>query len=415
MLFLTPHVKGIYAMDASASTPQLLRRTNLRAVVEVLRSVPSATGTDLIEATGLTRATVIAVCEDLMARGWAREAPSPRAGGQKGRTARRFQFNETAGYVLGLDVGIATVRVLVADLAGSVVGSAEARFPHRGGRPEERRRVVVDAVDAALADASVPADAVLCAGLGLAAQVTADGAVAPEQDAADLFDLGLSLEFGDERGWPLLVENDAKLAALAERWRGIGAGEDNLAVILAGERLGSGIIDNGRLLHGARGGTGAMGGLALVEGVGNEDGIAKLARLWGSAALKEGHNGLIRELVGPDTDRASARFVFEAADAGDPVAAEILDRIARRMARVLALVSTFFDPKLMVIGGAVAASATALLPVMTEELGRYVAEPPRVAVSDMGELLVPMGAVRLALDYVQAHLLELVPQVRRAP
>ena len=400
-------------MDLSASTPQLLRRTNLRTVLEVLRSAPSATGTDLIHATGLTRATVIAVCDDLVARGWAREADSPRAEGQKGRPARRFEFNSTAGYVLGLDVGIATVRVLVADLSGAVVGGSEARFPRHGGQPQARRQTLTKAVDAALADAGITSEAVLCTGAGVAAQVRGDGVVIPGQPTAPMFDLGLQHEFGEVRGWPLLVENDAKLAALAERWRGVGAGENNLAVILAGERLGSGIIDAGRLLHGSRGGTGAMGGLELLEGVGNEDGIAKLARLWGSAALKDGHNGRIRELVGPKTNRASARYVFEAAAAGDPVAKEILDRIARRMARVLALVSSFFDPRLIVIGGAVAASATALLPAMTRELAGYVAEPPRLAVSDMGKMLVPTGAVRLALDYVEKHMLELVPQVRR--
>ncbi|MCC3289630.1 MULTISPECIES: ROK family protein [unclassified Arthrobacter] len=400
-------------MDASANTPQLLRRTNLRAVLEVLRAAPSATGTDLINATGLTRATVIAVCDDLIARGWARETVSPRIDRQKGRPARRFEFNESAGYVLGLDVGIATVRVLVADLAGAVVGESEARFPRHGGEPDQRRRVVTEAVDAALQDAGISSSAVLCAGMGIAAQVTGAGDVAPGQEVAPMFDLGLSSTFSDSRGWPLLVENDAKLAALAERWRGVGAGENNLAVILAGERLGSGIIESGRLLHGASGGTGAMGALDLVEGVGNEDGIAKLARLWGSAALKEGHNGRIRELVGPDTNRASARLVFEAAEAGDPVAEEILDRIARRMARVLALVSSFFDPRLIVIGGAVAASATALLPAMTRELDRYVVTPPRVAVSNLGTMLVPTGAVRLALDYVETHLLDLVPEPRR--
>ncbi|MCC9173983.1 ROK family protein [Arthrobacter sp. zg-Y179] len=400
-------------MDASANTPQLLRRTNLRAVLEVLRAAPSATGTDLINATGLTRATVIAVCDDLIARGWARETDSPRIDRQKGRPARRFEFNESAGYVLGLDVGIATVRVLVADLAGAVVGESEARFPRHGGEPEQRRRVVTEAVDAALQDAGISSSAVLCAGMGIAAQVTGAGDVAPGQEVAPMFDLGLSTIFSDSRGWPLLVENDAKLAALAERWRGVGAGENNLAVILAGERLGSGIIESGRLLHGSSGGTGAMGALELVEGVGNEDGIAKLARLWGSAALKEGHNGRIRELVGPDTNRASARLVFEAAEAGDPVAEEILDRIARRMARVLALVSSFFDPRLIVIGGAVAASATALLPAMTRELDRYVVTPPRVAVSNLGTMLVPTGAVRLALDYVETHLLDLVPEPRR--
>ena len=401
-------------MDPSANTPQLLRRTNLRTVLEVLRTAPSVTGTDLIEATGLTRATVIAVCDDLITRGWARESASPRTEGQKGRPARRFEFNENAGYVLGLDVGIATIRVLVADLAGTVVGGSEARFPRHGGEPAERRRVLTNAVDAALDDAGTTSAAVLCVGTGIAAQVTGDGVVAPGQATAPMFELGLQREFGEVRGWPLLVENDAKLAALAERWRGVGAGEKNLAVILAGERLGSGVIDAGRLLHGARGGTGAMGGLELVEGVGNEDGIAKLARVWGSAALKDGHSGRIRELVGPKTNRASARYVFEAAAAGDPVAEDILDRIARRMARVLALVSSFFDPRLIVIGGAVAASATALLPAMTRELAGYVADPPRLAVSDMGKLLVPTGAVRLALDYVEEHMLELVPQVRRA-
>ena len=53
-------------MDTSATTPQLLRHANLRAVLDVLRTSPAVTGTDLIGATGLTRATVIAVCDDLI-------------------------------------------------------------------------------------------------------------------------------------------------------------------------------------------------------------------------------------------------------------------------------------------------------------------------------------------------------------
>ena len=59
--------------------------------------------------------------------------------------------------------------------------------------------------------------------------------------------------------------------------------------------------------------------------------------------------------------------------------------------------------------GIVAAVAT-LLPVITEELGRYVPDPPRIAVSGLGEMLVPTGAVRLALDHVEAHMLELTPR-----
>jgi len=401
-------------VDTSATTPQLLRHANLRAVLDVLRTSPAVTGTDLIQATGLTRATVIAVCDDLIARGWARETDASRApGGQKGRPARKFEFNQHAGHVLGLDVGMATVRVLVADLAGAVVGRETARFSGHDASAGERSRTITATIDAALEAAGVPAPNVLSVGVGVAAPVDRRGRIAPGHHLGSLFDLGHGDGPWADRDWPVLLENDANLAALAERWRGSGSGVDNLAVVLAGERLSSGIIESGRLLHGASGGAGELGTLEIVDGVGSHDGIAKLARLWGTAALRAGEQTLIRDLVGPGTTRVSARFVFEAAAAGDALALDILDRIARRMARVLSLVSTFFDPELVVIGGAVAASATALLPALTEELGKLVESPPRVAVSDMGDALVPTGAVRLALDHVESNMLDLVPAARR--
>src|SRR3954452_4668062 len=130
---------------AAAATPQLLRRVNARSVLRHIRGADAATGTELMALTGLTRASVIAVCEDLIRRGWIVEldqppgsqggtgldaaapspatpspaAPSPAAPSsaapftrqpgvparvRKGRPARRFAFNQEAGFVLGLDI-----------------------------------------------------------------------------------------------------------------------------------------------------------------------------------------------------------------------------------------------------------------------------------------------------------------------
>ena len=55
---------------AAAATPQLLRRVNAQAVLRHIRDADAATGTELMALTGLTRASVIAVCEDLIGRGW---------------------------------------------------------------------------------------------------------------------------------------------------------------------------------------------------------------------------------------------------------------------------------------------------------------------------------------------------------
>ena len=321
---------------------------------------------------------------------------SPR----KGRPARRFELNPAAGVVLGLDIGAATTTAAVADLRGNVIGRASGRFRTTDIPAKERIRVVDAACRQALEAAGTDPGQVLAAGAGIAAPVDRDGNVLVTQHFWSLFDVGLRTALKELHGWTVLLENDANLAALGERWRGSGAGVDDLVVLLAGERLGAGVIECGRLLHGRAGAAGEMGYLDLVEGVGSSDGIASLARQWsaeGAAAGRSGAGG----------HPASARRVFEDAAAGDPAALGILDRIAERMARVIATVSGFANPEQVVIGGAVANSAGALLPGITALLPRFTATPPRVTVSPLGDAIVTVGAIRHALDYVEANALEL--------
>ncbi|MCB5282191.1 MULTISPECIES: ROK family protein [unclassified Arthrobacter] len=388
----------------AAATPQLLRRVNARSVLGVIRATEVATGTELMARTGLTRASVIAVCEDLIRRGWisevdARGAEQP-ANPRKGRPARRFELNSRAGFVLGLDIGAATTTAAVADLRGTVLGRSSQSFRAADIPAEERIGIVDHACRRALAAAGTSPERILAVGAGIAAPVDRDGRVLANQQFWSLFDVGLRSALHELHGWTVLLENDANLAALGERWRGSGAGVDDLVVLLAGERLGAGVLESGRLLHGRSGAAGEMGYLDLVEGVGSSDGIASLARQWSAA---EGGSG---SGVTPGVT-VSARRVFQDAAAGDAAALAILDRICDRMARVIASVASFINPEQVVIGGAVAESAGVLLPRITELLPRFTATPPRVTVSPLGGSIVSVGAVRHALDYVEANALEL--------
>ena len=386
--------------QAAAATPQLLRRVNARSVLAVLRTTEVATGTELMARTGLTRASVIAVCEDLIRRGWIRELEArdedQPGGPRKGRPARRFELNSGAGIVLGLDIGAATTTAAVADLRGTILGRSSEGFRAADIPAEERIAVVDRACRRALAAAGTGPDQVLAVGAGIAAPVDRDGKVLVTQHFWSLFDVGLRAALKELHGWTVLLENDANLAALGERWRGSGAGVDDLVVLLAGERLGAGVMESGRLLHGHGGAAGEMGYLDHVEGVGSSDGIASLARKWSAAGGGPAGGG-----------QAGARRVFEDAAAGDPAALAILARISDRMARVIATVSSFVNPEQVVIGGAVAESAGALLPGITALLPRFTATPPRVTVSPLGDAIVTVGAVRHALDYVEAKAPEL--------
>jgi predicted NBD/HSP70 family sugar kinase len=386
--------------NPGAPSPQLLRRLNANAVLSFLRTADVATGSDLMAWTGLTRASVIAVCEDLVRRGWIRELEADRQSGQpKGRPARRFELNPHAGVVLGIDIGAATTTAAVADLRGKIIARASGSFRIPEIPAAERIEVVDQACRAALAEAGATSLDVLAVSAGLAAPVDRAGNVLVTRPFWRLFDVGLRAALKDLHGWTVLLENDANLAALGERWRGTGSGVDDLVVLLASERIGAGIIESGRLLHGLSGAAGEMGYLDLVEGVGSSAGIAVLAREWYQGATGS-------PLEAPE--------VFAAAAAGDPAAAAVLDRLAERLARIVASLAVLLNPEQVVIGGAVAGSAGALVPGIEAWLPRFTATIPRVTVSPLGDAIVTIGAVRHALDFVEAHALDLAPAPRRA-
>ncbi|TAP45297.1 ROK family transcriptional regulator [Arthrobacter sp. S39] len=391
--------------EVSSATPQLLRRVSAGAVLDFMRASDAVTVTEVMEATGLTRATAISVCEDLMERGWIRELENQRAFGgyQKGRPARRFELNDRAGYVLGMDVGISKATVVVSDLRGKTLGRSTQPFADAEISAEERIAVIDRAAMLALDSVGATPESVLAVCAGIAAPVDRNGEVLVTQHFWGLFDVGLKSALRDRRGWTVLLENDANLAALGDRWRGAAAGVDDVVVILASERLGSGVIDGGRLLHGRGGGAGELAFLDMVEGVGDTFGVAALARGWAADALA----GKARTSLRDHAEGAEAEQVFAAAAAGDAVALKILERIADRMARVIGAVATIINPELVVIGGAVANSAGVLLDPIAERLTKYTVTPPRVAVSPLGDSIVTVGAVRCALDYVEKNTLDL--------
>ncbi|MEU4396258.1 ROK family transcriptional regulator [Kribbella sp. NPDC023855] len=390
-----------------AATPPMLRRVNASKLLGVLSTAGVMTGTGLIEATGLTRATVHAVCNDLIAMGWVVELdPGHDAPGTPvGRPSRRFEFNSRAGYVLGIDVGASKTTVLLSDLRGETVAKAGRSF-ESVKTPGEQTAVVNEAVLEVIDTAGVTDAEVLAAGVGVAAPVDRQGNILVDDEFWRRFDAGLTNRLTELHGWPVLLENDANLATLGEHWRGEARDVDDLVVLLAGERFGSGLMDSGRLLHGSRGGAGEMVYLKLVEGVGDTAGIARTAREQGTKAVADAAvETSLRELA--DGSPITAELVFAAAADGDKVALGILRHIACRTARVLATLGILFNPELIVIGGAVATAAKALLPDIETQLATFTATPPRIAVSSLGDTIVSIGAVRHALNYVEQHALDL--------
>lgn len=404
--------RGVADIDDRTGFSQ--KRANAAAVLDYAWGRGAFTASDAIEATGLTRSTVIALADDLVERGWFCELPNARAAGEyrKGRPARRYELRSSAGVVVGVDAGQHCVTAAVADLRGRELARAHTEVDEDGA---VQRLAVADTVIAkALSDAGALEQSVLCVAVGVPAPTDLDG-VSPEGEQGfwSRMNPGFAAhlrERGEAHGWLIEVENDANLAAIAEGALGAGVGASSYITLMTGERFGAGYVVDGHLVRGTRGAAGELRLLSLVEGVGSTHGIAALLRAWALEARASGTVDTASSLMTTPKADLGAPVVFRAAAAGDPAALALLDRMAERLARICAVLGGLLDVERIVFSGAVADSIGLLLPRTAARLDELTHPPaPELVASTLHGGVVSTGAVVRALQLVRANAIALDP------
>lgn len=361
---------------------------------------------------GLTRSTTIEAIDTLVGRGLLRELPNARQSGEyrKGRPARRFEFRADAGVLVGVDAGHEHVSVAVTDLRGEVLATHRLTLEIDRDDAAARRVMIGGAVDAALAAASHGRECVVAVCVGVPAPVDADGRSPDHRNDfwarmnPDLVGL-----FGE---WAPLVriENDASLAAIAEGARGAALGCRNYVTLLAGARLGAGVVVDGHVLRGAHGGVGEMVAFDHVDGVGTADGLGARAAQWAREAVALGEvspEGSLSALAPEDVD---GRVVLELAADGDLDARRVIERVALVLARVVGVLGSMFDPERVIVSGAISATVE---PVVTAARGALASDldlpAPELLASPLGADIVMTGGILAAVEDARARLLDLGP------
>jgi predicted NBD/HSP70 family sugar kinase len=186
---------------------------------------------------------------------------------------------------------------------------------------------------------------------------------------------------------PILVENDCKLAAVAERWHGVAQDSDDIVYLLAGMRTGAGLIIDGTLRRGYGGAAGEIGALRAVR--------------WLDAPSHLQNCPGLPQTVAPDD---AAAWVFAAARDGNRAAQTAVRRYIKDLAIGAAALVLALDPHVVVVGGGYSRSADILLEPLERELQRLCLRVPEIRASTLGDESVAVGALRLALDEVDMRL-----------
>ena len=386
-----------------------LRQHNLALVLQCIAAGEPASRAGIAAVTGLTKTTVSSLVDDLVSAGLVTEL-GPEASGRIGRPPSALVLNRSGFVGVGLEINVDYIAVCVANLVGEV---RSLRTRPRDNRDQSPAKVLGRAVRMTNnAIASAQAAGLTVAGLAVAVPgpVETDRGLlrlAPnlgwvEVPVADILAGRLAVP-----DLPVLVDNEANLAALGELWYG---GHDDLDdfVHVSGEiGVGAGIVIDGQLFRGVRGFAGEVGHVTVqpdgprcrcgargcLEQLAGQEAILRAAGVAGEAGTTLGQpGGSVAELV------ARAR-------AGEPETLRAVESAGRALGLALSATVNLVDPGTVVLGGLYAFLEPWLRePLLAELSERAITQrwsPARVLASRLG----PNAAVRGATGAVVKRVL----------
>ncbi|MGY1502654.1 ROK family protein [Streptomyces sp. QTS52] len=374
-------------------TQQGMRRRNLARVMHTVSAEGPLSRAGVSSRIGLTRAAVSTLVDELIRSGLLEEL-GPERPGRVGRPGSALAVSGRGPAGIGAEVGVDHLAVCAVDLRGAVRARAVRHGANRGRSPEPVIEELTGLVREVIAE--VEREGLWPAGLAVAVPglVARDGRTvvrAPNLDWHDT-DLGALLP----PGFPLTVDNEANLGALAELWLGDGTPPDFLHVS-AEIGIGAAVVVDGRLLRGTRGFAGELGHVPV-----RPDGPECACGGRGCLEQYAGEEAVLRAAgIEPGEDRVG--LLAERAAQGDTDVRRALEGAGTALGIALTGAVNLLDPETVVLGGALSGLAPWLLPSLEAELARRTAGPAcAVSVSRLGPEGPLLGAahsvVRAVLD-----------------
>ena len=266
--------------------------------------------------------------------------------------------------------------------------------------------MLVDVVEEALA-AAPEAEAI---GFGIPSLMDSDRAVSRECVHLPLAGVPFRDLMSERLARPVVVDNDANCALLAEARSGAAGGARSALLLTLGTGIGGGVLIDGQVYRGSGGSAGELGHVVVeVDGrecpCGNrgclETVVSGTALGEAAAAVAEADSESALARAGAAGRDLTGALVTELAGEGDPDACAILAEAGRKLGAGLSGLANAFNPEVIMIGGGASAAGELLLGPARDELARRALGPNRgVAVmpAHFGPEAGMLGAAVLALE-----------------
>lgn len=376
-----------------------LREANERLVLDAIRRNPGISRSQIARITGFSRPSVTFVVNRLLTEGLVREEKS-EGGTSTGRPPTALQLRTDAMTAVGVEIARPLCRVVLVDLDGKQL--EERTVPWQQDAEALVERICEDIIDMTSA-----AERRKVLGVGISLPGTLDKSAGRVIAAETLgwFGVDFGSLFRRWIGLPLYFENDANLSALAEQWyaRASEAGLRYFAYIRLQGGLGSGVVIEGRMLHGVSSAAPEFGHVQLYpDGLPCRCGNRGCWEQYASdAALVREYRDLGGRTGGDDKVLEDCFRIIQRARKGDARALQALKTMTAHLALGLVNVIAVVNPEAVFLGEPIASAWDLVQEQIDSELRMrvpaYYRESLRILPSSLGRDSALRGAAALAL------------------
>ncbi len=282
-------------------------------------------------------------------------------------------------YKIGVDLGGTSIKIGIVDEYNKIIQRNSCKT--LASRPwKEIVGDMINLIHSTLSKANITIDDCEVIGIGSPGAIDTDkGEVVFAGNFKSFENVPLAQEIKDEFKVPVFLENDANCAALGEFVAGAAKNIKSGGLFTLGTGLGSGIIYDGKILKTRPGGleyghttlikdgeSCTCGRNGCVESYCSATALIKFAK----RAATNNPNSILAKMCNGNLDNMDAKIPFDAMQAGDEVAKQIVDEYTENLACALTDFSNILNPEVILIGGGLSVQGK----VLTDPINNYIKE-----------------------------------------
>ena len=394
---------------ASSAPPEAVKSFDRSLIFEYLRRQGLASRTHLASETGLSKATVTRLLNDMIREGLVEEARTVGSG--LGRPHVLLRLVPRARYAVGVELTLETARVTLTDL--------QARPLRQRIRPVygQDANHVIEQLGAGVNELiqDIPPAQVVGVGICAAGVVDSNTGVV-NFDLSAWRDVPLVKLLQGRLGIPVSIFNRAHAAAWGEKWYGVGRQVSDLMFIRLGTVIEAGLILNNVLHMGKTFTAGALdhvtadpsGPLCTCGNHGCLHALVSTPAILARARelLREKRSGYLFGAIEGNPALLTMDHLLAAAKTGDSVATHLLAETGRIIGVVVSGILNLLNLEMVVIGGPLSAVGRTLLIPLQREVERRAFSPAlslaRIELTQLGADAGVIGAASLMLRHLNS-------------